>query len=98
MQKMTGLILKETISDGTAIIISVANQPIPLTVWVKLGAADIAAGTGITVSYSLDNGAHYTTIAVVISSEWEDTLVSGATNLKFQRTAGTGITSTCGVC
>lgn len=95
---MRGVSIVETLADDTAFIISMVDQPIPATAWVRLLAADITGTTSITVSYSLDNGANYITIAVVTTATWEVTFDSGITHLKFQRTAGTGETSTCGVC
>ncbi len=81
-----------TLVDGNAIEKQMTGAPLPATVWVKP-----AAGDTVTVSYSPDNGTKYTVLAV-ITADWEDRFESGVTHIKFQRTAGTGVTSTCGVC
>lgn len=91
---MRGLFLSGVLANGNAQVFSAVGMPLPATVWVNP-----ANGDTVTVSYSLDNGVTYT--------EWEqgaatsltaDVLVGGVTNLKFQRTAGSGTTSTFGVC
>lgn len=79
--------------DGTAVIIEMFGAPVPCTVWTVP-----AAGDTVTVSYSTDNEANYDVIAVTAAAKWEGRLESGITHLKFQRTAGTGVTSTYGVC
>ncbi len=88
----------QTLVDDYAVIVPTVGGPLPATVWVNLEAADIAAGTQVTVSYSKNGGEKYTTLAIVTADGWEDIIESGITHLKFQRTAGTGVTSTCGVC
>lgn len=80
--------------SGTAVAVSMTGAPIPATVWARPGAGDT-----VTVSYSTDNGANYNTWpggAVTVYTE--DALNSGITHIRFQRTAGSGATSTAGVC
>jgi len=91
---MPGLVLTGTLTNGTAQIKNIKGIPFPATVWVQP-----AAGDTVTVSYSRDDGASFTTWpngAVTAASE--DILDSGYTHLQFQRTAGAGTTSTWGIC
>ena len=91
--RMSGVwITPTTLTDGTVVEVPMVGAPLPATVW-----ANPAAGDTVTVSYSLDNGTTYTVI-VATTVAWEVRFESGITHLKFQRTAGTGTTSTCGVC
>ena len=78
--------------DGTAVTIEMFGAPVPCTIWTVP-----AAGDTVTVSYSVDNETTYETI-VTTTVAWEDVIETGITHLKFQRTAGTGTTSTYGVC
>lgn len=91
---MPGLVLTGTLTDGNAQTVSLRGMPFPLTVWVQPTNGDT-----ITVSYSRDNGASYTTWpAGAVTANSDDALDSGYTHLKFQRTAGSGATSTWGLC
>lgn len=95
---MQGVSMNIPLVDGTAVVVSTVGLNLPSTVSVTLETADISASTAITVSYSRNGGAKYTSLAVVTAAEWEDILESGITHLKFQRTAGTGITGVGGIC
>ena len=94
---MKGLFLDGVLTSDTAITHDMKWAPQPLSVWVNP-----VAGDTITVSYSLDNGATYTawSLGAITSASTDKSLVfySGITHLRFQRTAGTGVTSTYGVC
>lgn len=92
--KMMGGPVIYTLTDGTAQSIEGKHLPIPATVWARP-----AAGDTVSVEYSLDGGSNY--------EDWpngdvtafaSDTLISGVTNIRFTRSAGTGTTSTVGVC
>lgn len=94
MQQMTGEIARRTLESSNAVVLNMKDRPIPCTVWVQPTVGDT-----VTVSYSLDNGTTYTTWPNgPVTAASSDVLTSGITHLKFQRTAGTGVTSTCGVC
>lgn len=91
---MRGAFDIETLSSGTAVVVSMTGAPIPATVWARPGAGDT-----VTVSYSTDNQANWNTWpAGAVTAYTEDALLSGITHVRFQRTAGTGTTSTAGVC
>jgi hypothetical protein len=87
-----------TMVDGTAIIIEMEGAPIPATTWVVP-----VAGDTITVSYSLDGGTSYiawpngAVTSASAAALKELVFYGGVTHLKFQRTGGAGVTSTCGV-
>lgn len=81
------------LADGTAVVVNMKGAQIPCTVWTVP-----AAGDTVTVSYSVDGGVTYTVWppgAVIAASN--DTLVGPVTDIKFQRTAGAGTTSTYGI-
>lgn len=83
-----------TLVDGVATVFQMLNAPIPATVF-----ANPTAGDTISVSYSLDNGTTYTAWPNgPVTAASSDVLTSGITHLQFQRTAGTNVTSTVGVC
>lgn len=86
---------REELTTTAAVIIPLANAPIPTHIWVYLEAADIAAGVTVTVSLSKDNELHYDVLAVVTTASWEDDLLSDYTHVKFQ--ASVGGTGSCGV-
>ena len=90
---MRGLFTSGTLVDGEEVEVSMVGAPLPATLWVNP-----AAGDTVNLWISFDNGASWL--------EWEEgactiltatSLNSGATNLKAQRTAGSGTTSTFGV-
>ena len=90
---MSGALILRVLADGTAMITDMDGQSIPSTVWVKP-----AAGDGVTVSASLDNGVSYLVWpAGEVTVDSCDVLDSGVTHLKVQRTTGSGITSTWGI-
>jgi len=94
MQKMNGSFYQGVLLDGNAVVISMTNAPIPATIWAKP-----ASGDTVAVSYSVDGGVSY--IAWDngdVTAFASDVLSSGVTHMKFQRTAGSGVTSTVGVC
>lgn len=95
--RMNGLQFKDTLINGTAIVKYMQDITLPATVW-----ALPVAGDTITVSYSLDGGTTYLAweLGDITSASSEKALMfySGVTHIKWQRTAGAGITSTCGVC
>lgn len=80
------------LTNGNAVDVSMANAPIPSTVWIRP-----AAGDTVTYSHSCDGGTTYT-VRGAVAVYTEDILVAGVTHIRFQRTAGTGITSAYGVC
>jgi len=83
-----------TLADGTAVVVEAKWLDYPLTVWVNP-----VAGDTVTVSYSCDGGTTYANWpSGAVTAYTEDVLVSGVTHLKVQRTAGSGTTSTYGVC
>lgn len=89
-----GLLINKTLLNGDAVTYDVTGAPLPMTVWTVP-----VTGDTVTISYSFDDGVTYTTWpngAVTTASS--DVLLSGVTRLKFQRTIGTGITSTYGIC
>ena len=93
---MTGLVLTGVLTSGTAVTVSTRNAPLPATVTVKPVAGDTVA-----VSFSADGGTSFDpwdlgslTSASAVKSY---VFYSGITHLRFQRTAGTGTTSTWSV-
>lgn len=96
--KMAGLYTPViTLTSGTEKIVNMRGASLPATVWTSPGAGDT-----VTVSYSLDGGATYAAwvLGAITSASTDKALVfyGGVTHIKFQRTAGTGTTSTCGIC
>lgn len=89
---MSGLLLPVTLTNGGEFLIPTTGMPIPLTVWISPTSGDT-----ITYSHSCDGGNTYT-VRGSVDVYSEDRLVSGVTHLKFQRTAGSGTTSSVGVC
>ncbi len=91
---MRGLFNATTLTSGTAVVVPMRGAPVPATVWARP-----AAGDTVTVSYSTDNQANWITWPNgAVTAYSQDVLLSGITDLRFQRTAGTGTTSICGVC
>jgi len=88
-------VLSGVLTSGTAVILSAKDLPLPATVWVEP-----VAGDTVTISFSLNGGLTYNTCIpnVVTTVPYYNSLVTGITNIKFQRTAGSGTTSTFGVC
>lgn len=79
--------------DGVAVIVNMGRAPLPSTVWTRP-----VAGDTVTVSYSVDGGANYTAWPLgAVTAYAEDARTTSCTQIKFQRTAGAGITSTYGV-
>lgn len=94
MSVMEGISISGTLESGTAEIVNMYAKPLPATVWTTP-----VAGDTVTVSYSVDNGVSYVIWPNgAVTSFSKDVLLSGITHLKFQRTAGAGVTSTYGVC
>lgn len=92
--KMPGLLYSATLSDGTAVILEMKGFPLPLTVWTIP-----VAGDTVTISYSYDGGTTYVTWpSGAVTAAAAESLTSGITHLKAQRTAGSGTTSTWGIC
>jgi len=87
-----------TMVDGTAIVIDMEGAPLPATAWTVP-----VAGDTITVSYSLDGGVSYiawpngAVTSASAAALKELVFYGGVTHIKFQRTGGAGITSTCGI-
>jgi hypothetical protein len=91
---MPGLFNATTLTSGTAVVVPMKSAPRPATVWARP-----VAGDTVTVSYSTDNQANWITWPNgAVTAYSQDVLLSGITHLRFQRTAGSGTTSTCGVC
>lgn len=91
---MRGAFNVTSLTSGTAIVVQMTGAPIPATIWARPGAGDT-----VTVSYSTDNQQNWNTWpAGAVTTYTEDILNSGITHIRFQRTAGTGSTSTAGVC
>lgn len=94
MSIMEGISISGVLESGTAEIVNMYAKPLPATIWTLP-----VAGDTVTVSYSVDNGVSYNTWPNgAVTAFSKDMLVSGITHLKFQRTAGSGTTSTYGVC
>ena len=94
---MLGTWASGQLTSGTAVVIDMRNCPLPATVSVK-----VVAGDTVTVSFSLDNGTSYIAWSLGDITSVSDPryliFYSGVTHFKFQRTAGTGTTSTYGIC
>lgn len=92
MNEMTGVFFKGALVDGTAVVVNMARAPLPALVWVRP-----AAGDTVAMTYSTDGGVNYNA-GISATAYTEDKFVAGVTHVKFQRTAGTGTTSTVGIC
>jgi hypothetical protein len=91
---MPGLVFEGALPDGAEKVHAMRGLPIPCRVWVEP-----AAGDTVAVEYSYNNGKTWKPWAngpVTVNAE--DGLDLGVTHLKFQRTAGEGVTSAYGVC
>ena len=76
--------------DSSAVILGMHQAPIPVMVRVNP-----AAGDSVTVSTSTDGAVSFTDWAYGAATIYQQmVLVSAVTHIKFQRTAGTGTTST----
>lgn len=92
--RMNGAYHIGTLGSGTAVTISLIGAPVPSTLW-----AIPAAGDTVNMWVSFDNGTNWTEWSKgAVTAAANAALISGATHLKAQRTAGTGTTSTFGVC
>lgn len=92
--QMPGLRDVRVLVDGVAIVIPMAGGPLPATVWTVP-----VAGDTVTISYSTDGGTTYQTWQYgAVTAYTESVFDSGITHIKGQRTAGSGTTSTFGVC
>lgn len=93
MNEMRGTFSNGTLTSGDAVVVAMGGAPIPATI-----TASPVAGDTVTVSYSTDKGSSYTVwpqgTAGAVTAKTRDVLQSGVTHIKFQRTAGAGITST----
>lgn len=82
------------LSSSAPVTVEMAGAPIPATVCVNP-----AAGDAVMVEYSCDGGASYDPWPIgAVTGRTSYTLESGVTHLRFQRAAGSGTTSTYGVC
>lgn len=91
---MGGLAHKGVLADDEVVILEMGMYPVPCTVWTVP-----VSGDTIAVSYSLDGGVTYEAWPNgSVTAASHDVLVSGVTHLKFEQTAGSGTTSTYGVC
>lgn len=96
---MTGLYQIKQLTDGNAVVINMKRAPLPCTIWVKP-----VAGDTVNIYYSLDDGLTYSAWdngAVTSASTFDQKyaiLLSGVSHIKGQRTAGSGTTSTFGIC
>lgn len=86
--------INRALADGTAVVLDLKWNEFPLTVF-----ANPVSGDTVTVSYSCDGGNTYTAwSAGSVTVYTESVFDAPVTHLKFQRTAGSGTTSTYGVC
>jgi hypothetical protein len=91
---MAGRATVVTLVDGDIVTFVGEGMPLPATVWARP-----AAGDTVAVTYSTDNGVNWQAWPIgPVTAYAQDVLLSGVTHVRFQRTAGTGTTSTCGVC
>lgn len=91
---MHGLSRRAELPDGTAVEFDMKGFAFPSTVWVRP-----ASGDTVAISYSCDGGTTYTAwSAGAVTVYTESVFDAPITHLKFQRTAGSGTTSACGVC
>lgn len=79
------------LGDGVEEVIQMAGAPVPCTVYINP-----AVGDTVSYWYSLDGGVSYI-LQGTASAYTEEKLVGSVTHLKFQRTAGSGTTSSYGV-
>jgi len=94
MQKMNGSFISTTLTNGDAQIFNMTGAPLPSTIWTVPVSGDTVA-----VSVSFDSGTTFEAWSKgAVTARASDVLNSGITHVKFQRTAGSGTTSTCGVC
>ena len=82
------------LANGTAVTYPMQGCPLPAVAW-----AEAVTGDTVTITYSVDGGANYRALvpANVTSGYQEWRIGTNVTHLKFQRTAGSGTTSTYGV-
>lgn len=86
--------ISQTLLDGTAVEKSMAGAPIPCTVFARP-----AAGDTVAIEYSCDGGTTYTAWpAGAVVAYTESVLDAPVTNIRGQRTVGSGTTSVFGVC
>jgi len=91
---MPGLQLKKTLVDGVAIEAPTFEFNIPSTIW-----AIPRDGDTVNLWVSLDGGTTWEEWSRgAVTAAASDVLTSGITHIKGQRTSGTGIASTFGVC
>jgi len=91
---MKGLFGMVTLASAADFILSMKGAPLPATIW-----AQPVAGDTVAVYVSFDNGATYHAWALgAVTAAAYDTLTGGVTHVKFKRTAGSGTTSTGGIC
>lgn len=91
--RMTGTFVQTTLTNGDAQTFSMVGAPIPATVWTRPASGDTVA---VTVSFDGTNFEAWSKGNVTAAAS--DILNSGVVAIRFQRTAGSGTTSTCGVC
>jgi len=91
--RMTGSFVQTTLTNGDAQIFNMVGAPLPATVWARP-----ASGDTVAVSISFDGTNYIAWAKGSVTAADYDTLNSGVVSIKFQRTAGSGTTSTCGVC
>ena len=90
---------KGTLIDGDEVMFPMSGSEAPYVVWVEP-----VAGDTVNVWFSKDGGTTYyewPNGAVTSASLAEDkytTVLSKITNMKVQRTVGSGVASTYGVC
>lgn len=94
---MHGLSFSGELSDGTAVTKDMKGHAFPSTVWVN-PAPGSPSGDTVSVWYSVNGGTTYTLWSAGAVSEYTESVFDAPiTNLKFQRTAGSGV-SQYGVC
>lgn len=95
MNRMTGATFAHgVLADGNAVTVSMVNADQPATIWTFP-----VAGDTVTVTYSTDGGVNFHTSAIgAVTAYTEDVRVGPLTHVKFQRTAGAGVTSAYGIC
>lgn len=92
--RMAGVTTPTILVNGTAVVVSTADYPLPATVWVRP-----AAGDTVALSYSCDGGTTYTAWSAGSVTAYTESVFDGPiTHIKGQRTAGSGTTSAFGVC
>lgn len=90
---MRGSFLTITLEDGEARTLSMVGAPVPATIWVKP-----ISGDTVSVKISFDGVNFIDWELGDVTDTSSDVLASGILSIRFQRVAGTGTTSTCGVC